>query len=155
MDARCREYEQAVEMEAQMSEELRRHAESCPRCCALSAAASLTSAPVVPAAGDPFVQAMGALARQTVAQRMARGERARRLLPLLIGLLGWSVGGGSFVLVARASLPGPPQPDYTSALPSLPAPAPAQVVAVLVICTVWTLLMVRRLGRPSEMRTTA
>lgn len=147
----CTWFEESLLSEAEIGDDLRAHALSCPRCRALSEIASLRAPRVESLDDDPQFASVLVSVRAIVAARAAQYERRRRLIPLLIGLVGYLLGAlglavAVLVPAESADVPagGIPLPSVTFALPP---PDPAAVLIACAVSLAWVTGMVLIAGR--------
>jgi len=148
----CARFEEGLLSGAEIGDDLREHATSCPRCHALAEIASLRAPRVESADGDPHLVSARAAARETAALRAARYERRRRLLPLLIGTAGYLLGAIGLAVVFFS--PTPPGAAAAGEMPlsssvglALPPPSPAAILVACAISFVWIVGLVLITGR--------
>ena len=85
----CYRFEEAIENESELDEALRRHAGECPACRALLQIVELHTSPIPAVTSEPLVKTINEQAAALAQQYAARHNRKRRLIPFLIGLIGW------------------------------------------------------------------
>jgi hypothetical protein len=139
----CAEFENAVYADARIGVELQRHAEQCERCGSLREVAALSALPVATERTDSFAATVVAAAKEVAGKRGASLRRRRRTAPLLIGASGylltfcwlvWSMANCGLQTAVRAPL-------AAISLPSLPAPDPVGIAAVMCLSAAAMLLV--------------
>jgi predicted anti-sigma-YlaC factor YlaD len=155
VESECLRVEEAVAAERELDQALREHVRECPPCRALTGLAALAIVPVPTDLHDSAVQSVLAAAQRVAERRDERWQRARRWVPVAVGLAGYLL---AVVAVLSAVLPGvlpPVGPDLGLAAPQMtpPAATPAQIGLVFAVAAAWTALIAvraRSLPRASQ-----
>ena len=146
----CARFEESLLSHAEIGDDLRAHAASCPRCQTLLGIAGLRAPKVASASDDALLASVLAATGQVATARAARYERRRRLIPFLIGTAGYLIGAvglaAAFLTPAtyRAATGEIPLPYATLALPP---PSPAAVLIACAISLAWITGLVLIAGR--------
>ena len=137
----CARFEEGLLSGGEMGDDLRCHADACPRCQTLLGIAGLRAPKVASASDDARLASVLAAAGGVAAARAARYERRRRLLPLLIGIAGYLLGAAGLAAALLAPAPSAGAPAGEMPLPSvtlaLPPPSPAAVLIACAISLAW------------------